>query len=363
MAARRSFLARAYIVGRLGGVEVAIHPSWVIMVGVIAVIAPYDSTVSGLLGGLLRVAVALLFYVFVVVHELAHTLVARAWRLEPKRIVLFMFGGVSQISREATEPRQEFHVAIAGPLASLLFAGVLAAVAMTLHPGTSIWKAGIWGFFAVLNALLAIFNMLPGFPLDGGRVLRSGLWHLWSDRAKATRWAALGGKVLAGGLMAGGGAILLVSMDDFSGAAPTGVWYVVLGWILYSIAGTAGRHESETAAPAGPATAPVVPSPAVPVAGGASSPARVTLATGAATLGVAASPERTERGGPISKPRPARKSDEGKASKSNARGGAARRSHRARAAPQARHQSRNRARDPRARPAHSRGGARRSRRG
>lgn len=201
----------------------------------------------------LSLGIALIFYVFVLAHEMSHAIMARAHGLDARRITLFVFGGVAQIGAEAEKPADEFRIAVVGPLASLLIAGVLAAIARALHPDVWVWDAGIWGQFAMVNLFLAIFNLVPAFPLDGGRLLRAGLWGGLRDRVKATRWASTLGKAFAFSMIGAGGAIFVVQMSwgDSAEAWP-GLWYIVLGYFLFNVAGSAGRLEGGAVPRKGP---------------------------------------------------------------------------------------------------------------
>src|SRR5438093_333725 len=174
---------------------------------------------------------------------------ARAHGIDARRITLFIFGGVAQIGGEAQKPAHEFRIAVAGPLASLLIAGCLAAIARALHPNAGglagiADHGGLWGNFALVNLALALFNLIPAFPLDGGRLLRAGLWGGLRDRARATRWASNLGKAFAFLFMGAGGAIAgTYALRGDAGNALPGLWYLVLGYFLFSIAGSAGRSE------------------------------------------------------------------------------------------------------------------------
>jgi Zn-dependent protease len=169
---------------------------------------------------------SMLFFASVLFHELAHSMVARAWGIPVKSITLFIFGGVANIGREPERPLAEFLIAIAGPLSSLLLAVGFAAL----------WLVGQWLDVAVLAALglylgsvnlsLAIFNLIPGFPLDGGRVLRSIVWAFSGDMNRATRLAATTGRVVAVLMIVGGGAMFL------TGNWSSGLWLAFIGWFL-----------------------------------------------------------------------------------------------------------------------------------
>jgi Zn-dependent protease len=238
---------RGIVLFRVGPIEIAIHPSWLVTFAAVALIAHFEITPhvvakEGGLAPLVSIGIALLFYSFILTHELSHAIVARAYGIDAKRITLFIFGGVAQIGAEAQQPSDEYHIAIAGPLASLIIAGVLAAVSRALHPAGG-GLPGLWGYLAGVNLALAGFNLIPAFPLDGGRLLRAGLWGGLRDRVRATRWAANMGKGFAFLLMGGGGAILATSAFQRDITGVVGVWYVVLGYFIFTIAGTAGRAE------------------------------------------------------------------------------------------------------------------------
>lgn len=238
------------VVARVWGVELVVHPSWLVTFVVLALFARntvasrLDPEPSAAAAWALGVALALGLSLSVVVHEMCHALVARASGLDARRITLFLFGGIAQVGKEAPGPAVEFRIAVAGPLASVLIAGTLAVVARLLHPGRE-GLPGAWGMLAAVNLALALFNLVPGFPLDGGRILRSALWAGLRDRARATRWAALGGRGVALALMGLGAAFFARSFvtggEGADGAAA--VWYVLLGWFLYGAAGSAGRAE------------------------------------------------------------------------------------------------------------------------
>ncbi|MBI4494308.1 MAG: site-2 protease family protein [Chloroflexi bacterium] len=179
------------------------------------------------------ISTSLLFFACVVLHELAHSVVALRHQVPVRSITLFLFGGVSHITRDAPRPRVEFLIALAGPLASLALAALFGA----LHLGTrgssepvaalALWLAGI-------NVSLGLFNLLPGLPLDGGRVLRSVLWFAADDFRWATRVSTLAGQLGALALIFGG-FYLLFGVEDsvFSGG-----WLMLVGWFMYLAAGS-----------------------------------------------------------------------------------------------------------------------------
>lgn len=185
--------------GRLFGIPLYFAPSWFIVAGFITwEFQPLVASRAPGLGALayaVAAAFAVLLYASVLVHELAHSVVAKGLGLPVRRIVLQLLGGVSEITREPATADREYLVAIAGPLMSVLLAGVGAALLPLTAPGTV--AQVIVGEFAFANAVVAVFNLLPGLPLDGGRVLRAALWHLSGDKVRGTRSAANFGRGLA----------------------------------------------------------------------------------------------------------------------------------------------------------------------
>jgi Zn-dependent protease len=177
------------------------------------------------------VVASLAFFTSILLHELAHSLVAKREGLPVKSITLFIFGGVSALGAEPENPGQEFRVAIVGPLVSFLLAGAFGVVALIAHlsdvggrpPGAVVL------YLAIINAAVGVFNLLPGYPLDGGRVLRAGLWARGRNLLTATRKASLVGSFLAFGLIAFG--VVSILAGNFVG----GAWFIVIGWFLRTV--------------------------------------------------------------------------------------------------------------------------------
>jgi Zn-dependent protease len=199
-----------------------------------------DST----LGFTTAVLTALGFFGSILLHELGHALVARREGIGVSDIELFMFGGFTRMSRAASSPGQEFRIAAAGPMVTLLIAVVGFAIgvlvmgvdafrdAATLRGNAPSDVFELWlSFLVSINVLLLAFNLVPAFPLDGGRIAQSIAWKVTGDRAKAIRLAARLGLVFAGVLVGWGVYQLAGSSDTFGG-----LWYVVLGWMLGSSA-------------------------------------------------------------------------------------------------------------------------------
>lgn len=218
----------------VAGIEVRLDPSWFIVLllvswGLASQFFPWR--VPGLSlwiywgAGLLT---GILFFVCVLFHELAHSLVSIHAGIPVPRITLFVFGGVSEISREPEDAATEFKIAIAGPLVSfglwLLFFWLALAC-----KGAPIVCAGIEALRNI-NLILLIFNLVPGFPLDGGRVLRAALWTVWGDFRRATYWACFGGRMLAWLLMITG------FFGFLGGHIMSGLWQVLIGLFLLQAA-------------------------------------------------------------------------------------------------------------------------------
>src|SRR5215218_6215497 len=186
-------------VGRIAGIEVRIDSSW----AVIALLITYSMylrlsvlypELEG--GGAVGLAVlsAVLFFGSVLVHELAHALVAQARGIRVQDITLFLFGGATRARVESRGPGDEFLIALVGPLTSGLLAGLFGIVAGLGSDLLSRPLAGTFGYLAWTNLLLAAFNLVPGFPLDGGRLLRAAIWKATGSLGRATRTASVSGQ-------------------------------------------------------------------------------------------------------------------------------------------------------------------------
>lgn len=226
-------LTSGLVIGRVRGIDIRVHWSW------LAIFALLTWTLSHQLfreafprwpvGGQWAAAVvtAILFFLSVLGHELSHALVAQRYGMRVPSITLFVFGGVSNLASEMKSAGQEFRVAIAGPLMSWLLALLFAAAWFALR---SVELSLILGYLAVINAVLGLFNLLPGFPLDGGRVLRSMLWARSGDLLRATRTATRTGSVIAFAMIFAG-VVSIVVFGNFSG-----LWYIMIGIFVRSAA-------------------------------------------------------------------------------------------------------------------------------
>ena len=225
--------------GKIKGIEIGLHYSWFIIAALIAFslggrfhqVNPTWSTGRVWFAALLT---SLLFFVTLLLHELAHSLVAQARGLKVKSITLFALGGVSQIEEDAPDAKTEFWVAIAGPLASLVIGFVCLAIAAALgwHPATEPHTAvsAVLVWLGYINVGLGIFNLIPGFPLDGGRVFRAVIWAITKDADRSTRIAARVGQAVA--LLF----IVYGIWSFFRGAGFNGLWMAFIGWFLMDAA-------------------------------------------------------------------------------------------------------------------------------
>ena len=220
-------------VGRIAGIEVRVDSSWV----VIALLITYSmylrtSVLYPELSGVGAVGLGIvapgLFFGSVLVHELAHALVAQARGIRVQDITLFLFGGATRARVESRGPGDEFLIALVGPLTSGLLAalfGIVASLDALSRP-----LAGTFAYLAWTNLLLAGFNLVPGFPLDGGRLLRSAIWRATGSLSRATRIASVSGQAVGWLLVAGGVGFLLAG--DLAG----GIWFAFIGWFLVQAA-------------------------------------------------------------------------------------------------------------------------------
>ena len=227
--------------GKVFGIPLRLHYTWFIIFVVLTILLSlgyfpiayplWQRIVWGMI-------TSLLFFASVVAHELAHSLVAVNKGIPVKSITLFIFGGVSQIGREAARPATELLIALVGPLCSLVLGGIFYGIGFLLQGADMLLVGTFIQWLAFINIVLALFNLIPGFPLDGGRVLRAILWHFTGSHKRATRIASLTGRGFGYLLIAGGIMIMFVTHDWFGG-----LWLAFIGWFLDNAASTSYRQE------------------------------------------------------------------------------------------------------------------------
>ena len=226
--------------GRFFGIEVGLHYSWFIIALLITMsLASQFQTANSQWGAAViwtvSLVTALLFFAALLAHEMSHALVARAHGLTTRAITLFALGGLAQIEKEPEDPRTEFWVGIAGPIASSVIGLVCLAIAwaagwrLSSTPNAPLEAMFVW--LGYINLMLAAFNMIPGFPLDGGRILRAILWWSTGSGERATQLAARTGQVVAVFFIA------LGIFRFFGGAGFGGLWIAFIGWFLLQAAG------------------------------------------------------------------------------------------------------------------------------
>ena len=230
--------------GRVFGIEIGLHYSWflIALLIVLSVVGEFSSAHKDWSTGLiwsLSILTALLFFVSLLLHELAHSLVAESHGLPVRSITLFALGGISQIEKEPADARTEFWMAIVGPLTSIALGVGCLGVAHWCGwaPGTTaaVPLVAMLVWLGYINLGLGVFNLIPGYPLDGGRVLRALIWWGTKDANRSTRIAARIGEV-AGSLFIAFGVI-----EMFDGAGFNGLWIAFIGWFLVQAAAESYR--------------------------------------------------------------------------------------------------------------------------
>jgi Zn-dependent protease/CBS domain-containing protein len=231
--------------GRIGGVEVRINWSWLVIFALIVwslADGVFPSTNPGLSGNThlaMAIVAAVLFLVSILLHELGHAWAARREGLEVDGITLWLFGGVSQFKGGFPSAGAEFRIAIAGPLVSLVLGVVFVLIAIAGLPSA---VDGVAAWLGYINLALLVFNLIPALPLDGGRVLRAALWRSKGDLGWATRIGTDIGRVF-GYLFIGLGLAMFIFQGSFSGA-----WLAFIGWFLLQAATAEARYIATEAA-------------------------------------------------------------------------------------------------------------------
>jgi Zn-dependent protease/predicted transcriptional regulator len=224
---------------KIFGIQIGLHYSW-LLIAVLVVLS-----VAGQFGATnrqwgtniiwaLAILTAILFFASIVIHELSHAAVAKARGLPVRSITLFALGGVAQIEKEASDAKTEFWMGIAGPITSavigILCLGIGAGFGWTPAGTHQSPLAAMLGWLGVINIALAVFNMIPGFPLDGGRVLRAVIWWITGSASRATRIATAIGQLIAFAF------IIIGLFRFFNGAGFAGLWLTFIGWFLLDAA-------------------------------------------------------------------------------------------------------------------------------
>jgi Zn-dependent protease/CBS domain-containing protein len=221
--------------GTILGIPISLHVSWFLVAALITwtlASGYFPIEYPGWTAGtywLVGAVTALFFFASVLIHELGHSVLALREKVPVKGITLFIFGGVAQIGREPPTAGAEFRIAIAGPLASLGLAALFGGLGAGLPDGSV--AAAPLAYLGRINLLLAAFNMIPGFPLDGGRVLRAALWQFGGSFRQATRWASWAGRAVAFLFILWGVGLVL-----FGGGLLNGLWIAFIGWFLNNAA-------------------------------------------------------------------------------------------------------------------------------
>ena len=236
---------QGFKLGSIFGLEIRVDASWLLIFFLILWTLTVDlfpfnypglSNTSHLVMG---VAGTVLFFASLLLHEISHSLVAKTKDIPVEGITLFAFGGVSRTRMDAETPGDEFQIALVGPLTSLALSGLFALISYLGQTGG--WYTEVTGVAAYLswiNLILAIFNLLPGFPLDGGRLFRATVWKFTNSLQTATRVASVGGRLLGFGLIALGFWQLFSPIPNLIG----GLWLILIGWFLRNAAAASYRE-------------------------------------------------------------------------------------------------------------------------
>jgi Zn-dependent protease/predicted transcriptional regulator len=219
--------------GRVFGIPIYLHASWAIIFLLITYTIAKQFTSqhpgwSPTEHWTLGIITSILFFASVVFHELSHSIVAMRYRIPVQSITLFVFGGLARIGRDPSSAKQEFNIAIAGPLSSLFLSGCFWLVMHFFRGNEMVLAAAGW--LCWINLLLALFNLVPGFPLDGGRVLRGLAWGVTGNFARATQIASTSGKMFAYFM------IIVGIWQALNGSWVNGLWTAFIGWFLLTAA-------------------------------------------------------------------------------------------------------------------------------
>ena len=264
----------SFRIARILGIDIRVHLSWVLIFLLVTLsladqVFPFSYPQWSQQKTIIIAAItALLFFGSVVLHEFAHALVAIRFRMSVSSITLFLLGGVASLTKEPPSAKAEFFMAIAGPATSLVIGGICLGVAQLVTdslgvlPGLQPVEA-VAGYLGYVNVAVAVFNLIPGFPLDGGRVLRSIVWGVRRDRIGATRVAARGGQLVAAAF------VIWAGYRIFTGDAG-GLWIGLIAYFLYGAASQTLQQERVLEAVGGSRVAQLMTTSAVAVPRGMS---------------------------------------------------------------------------------------------
>jgi len=225
-------------VARIFGIPIYLHSSWFVIFVLYTLMLTSRSAIvspdwTRVQQWTMALVTSVLFFGSVLFHELAHSVVALHYRIPVTSITLFVFGGVARIARDPARAIEEFLIAAAGPLSSYFLAGAFALVALAAPDGSVVHESSDW--LSVINFWLATFNLVPGFPLDGGRIFRSIVWGLTGNFTRSTRYAARSGEAIAYLMMALGLGAALFGRQG-GGGIFEGMWLAFIGWFLLTMA-------------------------------------------------------------------------------------------------------------------------------
>lgn len=244
-------MQNGFSLGKIFGIHIRIDWSWLLIFALVtwSLASSFGSVHPDwtiLVNWVLALLAAALFFGSILAHELAHALVARRMGTPVRNITLFIFGGVSNIQKEPNSPLSEFAITIVGPLTSFILGSTFLVLGFgsfvfnnvsLLNPFEALSKIGPAGTILIwlgsINILIAVFNLIPGFPLDGGRIVRSALWAVTDNLTQATHWASILGQAVAWALTLAGIAMMFgVNIPFFGTGFINGLWIVFIGWFL-----------------------------------------------------------------------------------------------------------------------------------
>jgi Zn-dependent protease/predicted transcriptional regulator len=244
--------------GKIFGISIHVDWSWLLIFALVSwsLSATFGQIHSGWSAGMrwgMAMLAAFLFFASVLAHEFAHSLAALARGVAVQNITLFMFGGVSNIQREPDSPAEELFITIVGPLTSLFLGALFLVIGAGGYLNEAMTPTSLLGRLQPMNTILAwlgsinimvgFFNLIPAFPLDGGRIVRSLFWAISGDVRIATRWASLLGQAIGWSMILGGLVMSLgVHLPVFGTGLFNGLWLIFIGWFLHNAAAAGYKH-------------------------------------------------------------------------------------------------------------------------